>query len=202
MAWGQSADWGAGSEAKLKGGSWSGCGLKEREREAVSGFPRLLVKSLGGEGAQPVLGEGLHPSFPQSSECQGKLQELHRLPPEPGVPAPDSLAPVIPTHQVRSRMETGPAPASSATPPSPPQTGPLPPYTLPLAGEPVPGLQLPLPPWSRPPPAVSPAPWSDPSPVPGSCQARVFLLHGCPPWLGGLLHPGDRTHPPRLARPR
>ncbi|XP_042111816.1 oxysterol-binding protein-related protein 7 isoform X2 [Ovis aries] len=58
--------------------------------------------------------DGLDRCSHELSECQGKLQELHRL-----LQSLESLhripsAPVIPTHQ----------------------TGPLPPYTLPLAGEP------------------------------------------------------------------
>lgn len=39
-------------EAKPKGGSRERLWAREREREAVSGFPRLLVKSLE-EGGEP-----------------------------------------------------------------------------------------------------------------------------------------------------
>lgn len=95
-----------------RGGNWELRWAHSQGWGAVSGFPWLPAKSLEEEGkpadrfwgAQPVL-EGLPPFIlpAELSECQGKLQELHRL-----LQSLESLhripsAPVIPTHQVRSR---------------------------------------------------------------------------------------------------
>lgn len=105
---------GCSLEAKPEGGSREWLWAREREREAVSGLPRLLVKSLE-EGGEPAsVGRGPSSSIlpTELAECQGKLQELHRL-----LQSLESLhripsAPVIPTHQVRSRRRQGPAPGS------------------------------------------------------------------------------------------
>lgn len=100
----------------------------------MSGFLWLPSDMFGGGreaegrplGAWSVPKEGLpcHRPFPlpaELSECQGKLQELHRL-----LQSLEALhripsAPVIPTHQVRAREEAGACPASpSCLPPSSP----------------------------------------------------------------------------------
>lgn len=177
---------GCSLEAKPESGSLERPWAREWEREAVLGLPRLLVKSLEEGGELASIGRGPSSSIlpTELSECQGKLQELHRL-----LQSLESLhripsAPVIPTHQVRSRWRQGPAPGSL---PSCrihlhhlPRQVPWPPYMLPLTGEPPsPSCPSPLcPDCLR---AVSLPLWSDPFPLcPGSCQAVGLLLP--PPW--------------------
>lgn len=118
MVWGQSADWGASLEAKPKGGSRERLWAHEREREAVSGFPRLLVKSLeeGGEPSQCWERAFLiHPSH-RALGVSGQAPGTAQTPPEPGVPAPDSLGPCHPHAPGEVQMEKGPARASPLLP--------------------------------------------------------------------------------------
>ena len=163
-------------------GAGSSCGLVSGRGEAVSGFPRLRVKSLE-EGGKPA-SVGFRPSSSilstELSECQGKLQELHRL-----LQSLESLhripsAPVIPTHQVRSRRRQGSLPSCHVNLHHLPRQVPCPPYMLPFPGEP-PSPRCPSPPYPDRLRPVSLPLWSDPFPLcPGSCQA-VRLLPP-PPW--------------------